>query len=374
MVDWAGLLFGVTVIPALVRRLADGFTQSFAEMRRAIADPSGDMAAAALGHALQRGMIAAVPLFVVVIVTTVAATVGQTGLLLTGTPLKPDPKRLNPIAGFKRLLSPQSAWTTVKQIARMAIIGLLAYPRIEGSVEDLAGHGRLELHAAIRVMVDDLLGLVKLVAFWMLVLALADYIYQRFQYARNLRMTKQEVRDEYRQAEGDGMVKARIRSMQRAMSQNRMMADLPTANVVVTNPTHIAVALRYEPGVSRAPKVVAVGAGGVAMRIRAAAMVERIPIVEAKPLARALWRACEPGDEIPVTLYEAVAKVLAFVHRLDRRFGVARPLELPQGMQVDQAVLDSVGRKKRRGRAARRRAPKLVATTTATASPARARA
>jgi flagellar biosynthetic protein FlhB len=206
------------------------------------------------------------------------------------------------------------------------------------------------LRDALEVMSDGLLDLVKVVAFWMLLLALADYGYQRFEFTRKQRMTKQEVRDEYKQAEGDGMVKARIRSMQRALAANRMMADMPTANVVITNPTHIAVALRYDPSVSRAPKVVAVGAGSVALRIRAQATEHRIPIVEAKPLARALWRACEAGDEIPVTLYEAVAKVLAFVHRLDKRFGVARPQELPRAMQVDQETLDAVGRKRNRGR------------------------
>lgn len=350
VIDWAGVLVGAMLIPSLVRHMADGFTQSFAEMRRAIADPTGDMAAQALAHALQRGFVAAIPLFVAVILTTVAASVGQTGLLLTGHPLKPDPKRLNPIAGFKRLFSPQSLWTTAKQMARMAIIAVLSYPRVHEMVEELAGRGHLELRDALEVMSDGLLDLVKVVAFWMLLLALADYGYQRFEFTRKQRMTKQEVRDEYKQAEGDGMVKARIRSMQRALAANRMMADMPTANVVITNPTHIAVALRYDPAVSRAPKVVAVGAGSVALRIRARATEHRIPIVEAKPLARALWRACEAGDEIPVTLYEAVAKVLAFVHRLDKRFGVARPLELPRTMQVDQEMLDAVGRKRNRGR------------------------
>jgi flagellar biosynthesis protein FlhB len=350
VVDWASVLAGSLVVPPLVGRMADGFTRSFVEMRRAVADPSGQMMVETLGAALRRGFVAALPLFAVVAMTTIVATVGQTGLLLTGTPLKPDPKRLNPIAGFKRLFSTQSVWSTGKQLLRMAIIAAIAYPRLGRMVKEIAGRGRLGLHDAIDVMVDGLIGLVRVIAFWMLLLAAADYGFQRFQHARNLRMTKQEIRDEHKQAEGDGMIKARIRSMQRAMSQNRMMADLPTANVVITNPTHIAVALRYDPAVSRAPKVVAVGAGSVAMRIRARAGEERIPIVEAKPLARALWRACEPGDDIPVTLYEAVAKVLAFVHRLDRRFGVARPLELPTAMQVDQASLDAIGRKRRRRR------------------------
>lgn len=370
VVDWAMLLGGTLMLPKMVKQMYANVEHSLNEIGRATADPSGVMAMRALGTGLRSGFMAAVPVLVVAAITSVVASVGQTGLLLTGKPLKPDFKRLNPIAGFKRLFSPQAAWTTGKQMLRMAIVAWLSIPRVQGIVEDLVGHGRVPLREAIVISGVRTLGLVKLVAFWMLILALADYGFQRWQFARNIRMSKQEIRDEYKQAEGDGMVKGRIRAMQRAMSRSRMMADIPSANVVVTNPTHIAVALRYDPLVSRAPKVVAVGAGNVALRIRQAATEAKVPIVEAKPLARALWRACEVGDDIPIVLYEAVAKVLAFVHRLDKRFGVARPLELPRSLQVDQAVLDAVGRKKRRGR--RKRAPQRAAVSVS-AGPAGAR-
>lgn len=348
VVDWAALLAGTMAIPSLVRRLADATTQSFSDIQRVTADPSGKAAVDALGAGLRRGILAPLPLMLVVIITTVAVTVGQTGLILTGHPLKPDLKRLNPMKGLKRLFSTQSIWTTSKQMLRMGIVTWLSIPRVRGIVQDLTGSGRPELRTAIVIAGDHVLGLVRLVAFWMLMLAVADYGFQRFQYTRNMRMSKQEIRDEHKQAEGDGMMKGRMRQMQRAMSRNRMMSDLPTANVVVTNPTHIAVALRYDPLVSRAPKVVAVGAGGVAARIRAGAVEAKIPIVEAKPLARALWRSCEVGDEIPVALYEAVAKVLAFVHRLDKRFGVGRPVELPSAMHVGIDELEAVQRKRRR--------------------------
>jgi flagellar biosynthesis protein FlhB len=193
-----------------------------------------------------------------------------------------------------------------------------------------------------------LVGMTRTTCYAIIAIALADYAFQRRIKILDLRMTKQEVRDEYKQAEGDGMMKGRMRAMARAMAKNRMMADIPTANVVITNPTHIAVALRYDPTMSRAPKVVAVGAGSIAARIRDKATESKIPIVEAKPLARALWRACEVGDEIPVTLYEAVAKVLAFVHRLDKRFGIAKPVDLPASMQIDEATLAAIPRKRRR--------------------------
>jgi flagellar biosynthetic protein FlhB len=347
---WAMLLAGSTLVPMLVERMADDFARSMREIRRVTADPSGQMAAEALGGALRHGLFAALPLFGVVMVAAIVSSVGQTGLLLTGKPLVPDFKKLNPIQGFKKLFGLQSVWTTAKQILRFAVIAWISIPRVERLVEDLIRNGRVSLSEGMQMAADSVLGLIRLVAFWMLILAFADYGFQRWQFIKNQRMTKQEVRDEYKQAEGDGLVKGRIRAMQRALSRSRMMADVPTANVVVTNPTHIAVALRYDPSVSRAPKVVAVGAGAVAMRIRERAAEAKVPIVEAKPLARALWRACEVGDDIPLSLYEAVAKVLAFVHRLDKRFGVARPLELPRHLHVDDAVLDAVGRKKRRKR------------------------
>ncbi len=350
VVDWAMLLAGTMVVPALARQMADDFTHSFGQIRRVTADPSSGIAVEALADGLQRGMFAMLPLFAVVVVASIFASVTQTGLLLTGKPLVPDFKKLNPIAGFKRLFSPQSIWTTIKQLLRMGIVTWISLPRVEQIVEDLVGRGRVPLREAMMLTADRTLDLFRLVAFWMLLLALADYLYQRWQHARNIRMTKQEVRDEHKQAEGDGMVKGRMRALQRAMSRDRMMSDVATANVVVTNPTHIAVALRYDPAVSRAPKVVAIGAGSVALKIRVRAAEANVPIVEAKPLARALWRACEVGDDIPLVMYEAVAKVLAFVHRLDKRFGIARSLELPRSLQVDESVLDAVGRKKRRRR------------------------
>jgi flagellar biosynthetic protein FlhB len=166
-----------------------------------------------------------------------------------------------------------------------------------------------------------------------------------------MRMTKQEIREEMRQSEGDPHVKARIRSLQASLARSRMMSDVPLADVVVTNPTHVAVALRYDPTRGGAPRVVASGVGEVAARIRAKAVAANVPLVEAKPLARALWRACEVGDEIPTVLYEAVAKVLAFVRRLRGSIVSSNSLELPPAYGLDSAALDAVPRRrKRRGR------------------------
>ena len=165
-------------------------------------------------------------------------------------------------------------------------------------------------------------------------------------------MTKQEVRDEMRNAEGDPQVKGRIRSLQMAMARSRMMSAVPGASVVVTNPTHIAVALLYDPAAGGAPRVVAIGVDAVAARIREKAAEAKVPIVEAKPLARALWRACDVGDEIPFTLYEAVAKVLAFVRRLRSSYMPSGPMPLPRTYNVDASVLDAVPDRRKRVRRA----------------------
>jgi flagellar biosynthetic protein FlhB len=163
-----------------------------------------------------------------------------------------------------------------------------------------------------------------------------------------MRMTKQEVRDEHKQAEGDGSVKARMRAMQRSMARNRMIADMGLADVVITNPTHIAVALRYDVARGGAPRILASGAGSLAERIRERAKDAEIPIVEAKPLARALWRACDVGDEVPATLYEAVAKVLVFVRQLDRLMSANRHYDLPRASSVPEEQLAAIPRKRRR--------------------------
>jgi flagellar biosynthetic protein FlhB len=348
LIGWTSLLVGLYLLPWAIGRLASATATSFREMRSVAEQPSADIAVQILGDALRRGLFAVLPLMAVVAATSVLVSLAQTGLVLTWKPLVPDPKRINPIKGFQRLFSKRSLWETVKQTLKVTIVIVIAWPRVVDLVELLVGRGRLPLDVALPAAGDAVLGVVRTITWTMFVLAFADYGYQRYQYRQDLKMTKQEVKDEYKNAEGDGMVKGRIRAMQRALARNRMIADMGRADVVVTNPTHIAVALRYDPTVSRAPKVVAVGAGSLALRIRERAREHSIPIVEAKPLARALWRACDVDDEIPAALYEAVAKVLAFVHRLDRRFTSVRPHELPRAMQVAEDTLHAVPRKRRR--------------------------
>lgn len=347
---WATLLVGLYLVPGAIGRVTAVSSEAFVQIGDMAAEPDAQQMPRFFGSVLLDGFMAIVPLVLVVMLTSLALTMAQTGLMLTAKPIVPDFKRINPLQGFKRLFSARSAWETGKQAIKVVIVAAIAWPRMQGLFDTLTGRGRLGLYDALPAATAATIGLMRTIAVTVLVLAIADYGYQRYQNRRDLRMTKQEVRDEHRQAEGDGMVKSRIRSMQRALARNRMLSDIGSADVVVTNPTHIAVALRYDLDKGGAPYVVAVGAGAVAARIREQAAAASVPMVEAKPLARALWRVCEVGDPIPVALYEAVAKVLAFVKRLDRRIVSAKPMELPRTSQVDAHLLDALPRKRRRRR------------------------
>lgn len=348
LTGWSSLLVGLYLIPMTVGRIAAVVANALTTVRESAAQPDQGIAVALLGTTLRDGLLAIVPLVAVVCAVSVLATVSQSGVLLTLKPLVPDFKRVSPKKGLQRLFSPRSAWETVKQTAKICVVIGIAWPRARGLVDTLAGSGRLPLSDALAAAGAGVLGLARTVAWTMFVLSLADYGYQRHQHRKDLRMSKQEVRDEYKNAEGDGSVKARMRALQRSYARNRMIADMGLADVVITNPTHIAVALRYDPAKGGAPVVLASGAGALAARIRERARDASIPIVEAKPLARALWRACEVGDEIPVVLYEAVAKVLAFVRRLDRRMTAGRPMDLPANARVDDQLLETIPRKRRR--------------------------
>jgi flagellar biosynthetic protein FlhB len=273
----------------------------------------------------------------------------QVGLLLTLKPLKPDLRKIDPIQGLKRLFSAKSLWDTAKQIAKAGVIAWLCWPQVMRIADVLVRNGRVPLMEGLATSGDALLGMTRTTCYAVIVIALIDYGYQRRSTLLDMKMTKQEVRDEMKNSEGDPFVKGRIRQLQVAMARSRMMNDVPTASVVITNPTHVAIALRYDPATGGAPKVVAAGIDNVALRIRERAREAGVPIVEAKPLARALWRACEVGDEIPAPLYEAVAKVLAFVRRLKGGILAASTLPLPRQYHVDEGFLEGItGRRRKR--------------------------
>jgi flagellar biosynthetic protein FlhB len=350
---WITLLIATYLIPATVGATSSSAIRSLASLKSIAAQPDSQKVVDLLGQAMFGGLMAIMPFLGVCALVGVVTHVGQTGLVLSLHPLKPDFKRVNPIEGAKRLFSAKSIWETGKQVAKSLLIGWLCWPHINGVAANLTNRGRVPLMEGLSESARALMAMTRATCYAIIVVAMIDFMYQRRSRLLDLKMTKQEIRDEMRSSEGDPHMKQRIRSLQMAMSRSRMMADVPSANVIITNPTHVAIALRYDPTVGGAPRVVAAGIDAIALRIREKARESGVPIVEAKPLARALWRSCEVGDEIPAQLYEAVAKVLAFVRRLRGGILSASVLPLPRLYHVDDRMLESVtGRRPKRQPAA----------------------
>ncbi len=248
-----------------------------------------------------------------ILVISVASAIAQGGLFFATKTLKPKWERLNPLKGAKRLFGPHALWEGAKMLLKSVLVGWFVWRAVVGLMPMVGGLVPLDI--ALRIGADAATGLMRDVAVAGLVAAAADYAVQRRRTGKQTRMTKKEIKDEHRQSEGDPHLKGAIRSRQLSAARNRMMSDVPQADVVMVNPTHVAVALRYDPA-KGTPRVVAKGAGTMATRIRELAEEHRVAMVEDVPLARALHASCEIGQEIPPELYQAVAQVLAFVMSL----------------------------------------------------------
>jgi len=260
--------------------------------------------------------VGVLPFLVIVTMIGIVAVLMQVGLMLTLKPLKPSLGRMNPIKGAKNLANTRALMRFVQSVFKLVLISgvatlvlILELPRIVHMSDLSVGQG---LIAGSQVVFS--MG-IKLAAL-LLILAIIDYVYQKWQHTQDLKMTKQDVRDEMKRMEGDPQIKQRRARVARQLAMQRMAQAVPGADVIVTNPTHFSVALKYDSSSMRAPKVVAKGADLMAMRIRQIAAANDIPIVERKPLARALFATCEVGDEVPAEHYTAVAEILAYVYRL----------------------------------------------------------
>jgi flagellar biosynthesis protein FlhB len=243
-----------------------------------------------------------------------AASIAQTGLLWKSS-FPFDISRLNPITGFSRLVSIRSLTEFIKALLKISIIAGIGTLVFQGEIERLPELVQYDVWGVLTVMGWLTFKVAAWVTGAIVVVAGADYAYQRYEWERSLRMSHAEVREEHRSSEGDPQLKSRVRSMQREMMKKRMMAAVPTADVVVTNPTHLAVALKYDPARPGAPIVVAKGSGYLAERIREVARQHGVSVVEHKFVARTLYRLVDIGKEIPADLYRAVAEILAFVYR-----------------------------------------------------------
>ena len=265
------------------------------------------------------------PLLLGLVLISVAANVVQTGPLLSREALKPQLRRINPLSGAKRILGKQGLLALARSLLKLTVVGTIVSLALRGHFADFSRLGVGTLGDDLNVFIEMAFEVVMLGTAALFVLALADFFFQRKLHAEQIRMTKQEVRDENKQQEGDPSVKGRMRQMRRDFF-NRMMTAVPQADVVITNPTHFAVALRYDPLSHAAPVVIAKGEQLTALRIRQLAEQHGVPIWEDKLLARALYASVPVGGPIPAELFQAVAEVLAFIFRL-RSGQPARPPE-----------------------------------------------
>ncbi|WP_055108448.1 flagellar biosynthesis protein FlhB [Paenibacillus ihumii] len=256
------------------------------------------------------------PLLLIVVVMAAVANYAQVGFLLTGEPLKMQLKKIDPIQGFKRIFSIRSLVEFLKSLLKLTIIGYLVYSTIWSERGNIASLGHVTIEDAFYFTSKLTMNLGLKIGAALFVLSVLDYLYQKYDHEKNLKMSKQDVKDEYKKMEGDPLIKGKIRERQRRMALQRMMQEVPKADVIITNPTHFAVALKYEGSEMDAPQVVAKGQDYVALRIREIAKEHGVIIMENKPLARALFQRAEIGDTIPADLFQAVAEVLAYVYRM----------------------------------------------------------
>ncbi len=258
------------------------------------------------------------PIMIAVFLGAVIVNVAQVGFNVSWKSIAPDLKKLNPIEGVKKFASLKSLVELVKNIAKLVIVGMVVYYSIKAEVDEALTLMDQDAWGVLLFVLRVAFDIVMRTAWVLLILAILDFVYQRYEHEKSLKMTKQEVKDEYKQSEGDPQIKSRIRSLQREMARKRMMEAVPKADVVITNPTHLAIALKYERGMA-APVVLAKGAGYIALKIREIASKHRVAVVENPGVAQLLYKTTDIGQEIPAKLYRAVAEILAHVFKLRKK-------------------------------------------------------
>ena len=345
LVAWASLLAASMALSATVRMAGATLRDLMLRIEHVAARPDVEAVKTLFGAGLRGAFLALAPLGGVLLVVGVVGNLAQVGFAPTAKLLKPKWSRVSPFAGFKRLLGPASLWEGAKSVLKLVLLSFLTWRHIKAAVPTLFGSGVAPVVVVAGTTAELIVRLVRDICLAGLALAAVDYGLQRRRVNKGMAMSKQEVKEEARQSEGDPHVKGAIRERQRRMSRMRMMADLARSDVVIVNPVHVAVALKYDPA-RGAPRVIAKGAGAVAARIREEADRHRIPMVEDVPLARTIYKACDLGEEVPADLYEAVARVLAFVFSLRARgLPAPRPRSLgPAGPATPRAPIPQVAR------------------------------
>ncbi len=315
---WAGLMGALVMVSMLAPMLGRDVAQMllpYIEHPHTI-----DMSREALGQTLSNQVMSLIWLLlmplVVLMVFGVVANISQVGLMFVTKNISFNLGKLSPMGGIKRLFSANNLVNFLKSLFKIGVIGFVIFLVLKSKVNDILGLVAVDMLAMLQYLRSQTIRLIVVVLLMVTVLAAADWFYQRWSFMQTMRMTKQEVKDEHKQQEGDPLIKGRLRSLRHQRARQRMMAAVPRADVVVTNPTHFAVALKYDMEAMAAPVLVAKGADLVAFRIRELAEENEVPIVENPPLARALFATVELDQEVPPEHYKAVAEVIGYVMKL----------------------------------------------------------
>jgi flagellar biosynthesis protein FlhB len=315
---WLGLLVASFLLPWVFRSLLNTATGTVIQVGGVIQNPTTSGAIGVASTAFKSAFKSVLVMGGVIAVTGVASVAAQGGLRFTPKLLRPKFSRLNPLSGIKRIFGPQAGWNLAKALLKTAALAVVILLALRPLLPKISSSGTMSVGDLVSTGASTALDLLRAAAVAGLLMACADFAVTRRRNNKQLKMTKQEVKEEFKSQEGDPHVRSARRSRALAMSRNRMMAEIAHADVVVVNPTHVAVALRYDPA-RGAPRVVAKGADHVAAKIRELAEVHRVPMVSDVPLARTLHATCKLGQEIPPDLYKAVATVLAFIMTLKKR-------------------------------------------------------
>ena len=331
------LLFGDTIANGMANMMRHNFVLS----REDVFDVN--LMTAHLGTSINFGLTSLSPVFIMLIISALVGPIALGGWVLSGKALAPKGERLNPIAGLKRMFSMRALVELIKSMAKFLLVSSLAIMILNTLTPDILAIGKQEAFGAMSTAVSVVAWAGLGLSATMIIISLIDVPYQLWDHSKKLKMTKQEVKDEMKNTEGKPEVKSRIRQLQHEMSQRRMMSAVPDADVVITNPEHYAVALKYNSDNMGAPILVAKGADFVAQKIREVAKANDVTMLEAPPLARAVFYSTEIDKEIPAGLYVAVAQVLAYVFQLQRYKkgkakspGVFPDVPIPENLRRDE--------------------------------------
>lgn len=341
---WAGVAAASVLIPMLVKNGFTAVQSLFVQVGAVISHPDPAATTRLFGQALSTFLTTVLPTALGLMLVGILASASQGGLRFAAKSIKPSFKKLNPLSGVKRMFGGQGLWEALKALLKTTALGAVIFVSSSRAKELVSAAGALPLSAVTSTFANCAVLLMRVAAITGLVIAIGDYIIVRRRTMKNLKMSRYEIQQEHKQQEGDPHMKSHRRGKALAMSRNRMMAAVGTADVVIVNPTHVAVALKYE-AARGAPRVVAKGADEVARKLREKAEEARVPMVQDIPLARALYASCDLEQEVPPQLFTAVARVLAFVMHLGAR-GVRGGFHRPGFAAPDVTDLPKAGRKR----------------------------